>query len=174
MTTAEKNLFIKKLGTETDQQLSGTLAYYRKNSDPELMPHILGILESDRSQEIKDAVMELCMDIKSADMAIELFDYMQSTSHTPTRNLLLNTLWQINQDLSIRASQTVDILLNVSEFEPAFDCLTILENCCDNIPEDVADALHKRISEADTSAKEHLAGIISSAAECIISKKTNL
>jgi len=170
MTSAEKKLFIKKIETESDQQLISTLGYYRKNSDPELMPHILGILESTRSQEIKDSVLELCMDIKSADTAIEVFDYMQQTNHAPTRNLLLNTLWQINQDLSIRASQLVDIMLKTSDFEPAFDCLTILENCCDNVPQDVAESLGKRLEEAEKEAMEHLAGIIASAKECMLTK----
>ncbi len=172
MTTAEKKLFIKKLETESDQQLEATLGYYRKNSDPELMPHILRILETDRSQETKDSVIELCMDIKSADTAIEVFDYMQATSHTPTRHLLLNTLWQIDQDLSIRASQLVDIMLAISDFEPVFDCLTILENCCDNIDSDTAETLHQRLKKAAENASADIAGIISSAAECMKGKST--
>lgn len=174
MNSAEKKLFISKLEKDSDEELAKTLNYYRNNSDLDLLPNILDILSSDRSDSIKDTVLQLCIDIKTADTAYTVFDYITECESAEARRMLLSVIWQNGQDLSLRASQIVEMLIREEDFETAFDCLTILENCTDNIPADKAaeliekidskaDKCHKSVEPLLGSAKEHLANAITSA-----------
>lgn len=155
MNSAEKKLFLTKLSNESDQDLLKTLDYYRKNSDLDLLPNILDILKSDRGAEIKDAVTNLCLDIRTADTAITVMDYIKTTTHIPTRRQLMSIIWQTGQDLSLRAADIIDLLIAEDDFQGAFDCLTVLENCTEGITAQTAESLMQKVRAAngnDTTA----------------------
>ncbi len=168
MNTAEKKLFLTKLNTECDQDLLKTLAYYRKNSDLDLLPSILDLLGSSRGQEIKDAVAELCLDIRTADTAITVMDYISETPNTEIRRQLMSIIWQTGQDLSLRAHQIVKILLQEDDFQAAFDCFTVLENCTESITPETASSLLEMVRAANGENNPATSALIESAADYLL------
>ncbi len=169
MNTAEKKLFLTKLNTESDQDLLKTIAYYRKNSDLDLLPSILDLLASNRGQEIKDAIAQMCLDIRTADTAITVMDYIGQTPHTQVRRQLMSIIWQTGQDLSLRAGQIVKILLQEDDFQAAFDCLTVLENCTETITPDTASSLLEMVRAANGENYPATYALIESAADYLLS-----
>lgn len=174
MNTAERKLFLSKLEKDSDEELLKTLNYFRNNSDMDLLGNVLDLLSKPKSQAIHDAVIQLCLDIKTADAAYTLFDYIMEAQDDHTRRLLLSVIWQIGQDFSLRAAHIVEMILNETDFQTAFDCLTLLENSTDNIPADTAQQLLQKIEQEQgrchssiipllDSAREHLANTITDA-----------
>lgn len=159
MITAEKNLFLQKLANDTDTQLVSTLHFFRSNGDTSLLPNVLELLASDRSDEIKDEILTLVSDIKTQDAAFVAFDFMVNTQNMEIKKLMLNALWQSGADFSEKAEDIVNLMLCFNEFEPAFDTFTLLENCAENIAKDTAKALADKVEAAEKLASPELSGI---------------
>ena len=152
---------------DTGDKLAATLDYFRKNSDTGLMRDILQILERPGCEQDKDQVLRLCMEIKSADLAVEVLDFACETGDAAVRKMLLEILWQINQDLSCRARKVSELLLGSADYDTAFHCYTILDNCCDCVEPSEAKDISLRLTMAAPDAGNIMRGLIVSAAECM-------
>jgi|GEM_PF-3094456 len=163
MENAEKKLFLQKLANEDDNQLVSTLHYFRENGDVSLLPQVLELLTSDRSDDLKNSILELVADIKTQDAAMMAFDFMYHTQNMQIKKAMIATLWQSGQNFSDKAEDIVDLMLLFNEFEPAFDSYTLLENCAENIPQEIASKLFDKIKNAESFADDSLKGIYESA-----------
>lgn len=168
MNSAEKKLFLQKLENETDDQIQSTLHYYRENGDIELLPNVLELLASDRSDMVKETIIELCGDIKTQEAANIAFDYMAQTKNANIRKALLSSLWQAGIDISDRAEKIVEIMLACTDFETTFDAFTLLENCAIEISQETASKLHDIVKNAEGKAADYKRGILQAAREHLL------
>lgn len=151
MNNAEKQLFIKKLGSDSDEELAKTLHYYRENSDLDLLPNILELLSTDRSDAAKDCILQLCNDIRDREAADIVFGYMAQTRNAAIKRKLMQTLWITGVDFSHKAEDIVGLLTSAGDFETAFEALSLLENSTDNISPALSNTLYDRIAAAPTA-----------------------
>jgi hypothetical protein len=170
MNNAEKQLFVKKLDSDSDDELAKTLHYYRSDADLELLPRILGLLVSDRSDAVKDCVVTLCGDIRDIDAANVVFDFMAQTHLPGMRCRLMQSLCLTGLDFAHNAERIVGILISTDDFEMAFEALSLLENCTESLSESVADTLHDAVSAAEMSAPESVRSLYKAAREYLLVK----
>lgn len=163
MNNAEKKLFLSKLKTETDEQLLKTLDFFRNNGDTEVLPDVLRLLESERSQIITDCVLSLVGDLKNQTASDIAFDYMSQTNNHAAQKQMITALWQSEADFSHKADEITRIFTQSDDFETAFEILTLLENNACNINKDTAENLLSTISEHSKIAKSEFQGIYDAA-----------
>ena len=168
MNNAEKKLFLSKLKTENDEQLLKTLDFFRNNGDTDVLPDVLQLLESDRSQSIFDCVLTLVGDLKNKDASDIAFDYMCQTSNAFAQRQMITALWQSEADFSHKANDIAKIFIEADDFETAFEILTLFENNACNINKETAEKLLSLISEHSKSAKTEFQGIYDAAKQHLI------
>jgi hypothetical protein len=173
MNTAEKQLFVKKLGTDSDEELAKTLNYYRSNADLDMLPHILELLASDRSDAAKDCILQLCNDVRDIDAANIVFDFMAQTRDVVIKRKLMQALWSTGVDFSHKAEHIVGIITSTDDFEMAFEALSLLENSTESLSPTLASSLHDTITAAGQSAPEIILSLNKAAKDYLLVKIHN-
>ncbi len=170
MNKAEKQLFIKKLGTDSDDELAKTIHYYRGDADLELLPPILELLTSDRSETAKGVIIDLCSDIREQQAADIVFGYMAQTPDNGIKRRLMSSLWQTGLDFSHKAPQIVELICSSGDFETVFEAFTLLENSTDNLSPALASELHDTVSAAEPAATEEVRPLYAATKEQLLIK----
>ena len=150
MNNAEKKLFLSKLKTETDEQLLKTLDFFRNNGDNDVLPDVLNLLKSERSQTITDCVLSLVSDLKNQSASDIVFDYMCQTNNKDTKKQLITALWQSQADFSHRSDDFVKLIINTDDFETSFEILTLFTNNANEIEANTAQEMLAAITEAQS------------------------
>ncbi len=148
MNNAEKKLFLAKLKTETDEQLLKTLDFFRNNGDNDVLPDVLNLLESGRSQTITDNVLSLVSDLKNQSASDVVFDYMCQINNKVIKKQLITALWQSQADFSHKSDDLIKLIINTDDFDTSFEILTLLENNANNIQANTAQEMLAAITEA--------------------------
>lgn len=165
MNSQERKLFLQKLQNDSDSQLPGLLHYYRENGDAVLLPNVLELLVSNRSQEVKSVIYDIISSLKTSETAFMAFDFMSKVQDPGIKKSIISSLWLSGMDFTEKAEEIVNMLLSFSDFEIVFDILTLLENCTSNLDNKTASMLFDRVLEKKKTAQEHLLGIYQVAEE---------
>jgi hypothetical protein len=171
MNTTEKKEFLKKLIQEDDAALAITLQNFRENADFEVLPNVLELLASPRSQDIKDYITNLCSQIRSQDAAFIVFDFMMQTSLPDVKKNMLAALWQTGLDFSDKIHSIVSIIKECNDFETMLEAFTLLENCTDKVNTATAAALRDDMVLNLPSIASHLKPLYTAAIENLGNKK---
>ncbi|MBR6176727.1 MAG: hypothetical protein IKQ70_02440 [Bacteroidales bacterium] len=163
MNNAEKKLFLSKLKSETDEQLLKTLDFFRNNGDTDVLADVLRLLESERSQQVYECVLNLVSDLKNQAASDIAFEYMTQTTDMDTQKKIISALWQSEADFSHKAEDITNIFTSTNDFETAFEILTLMENNACNITKDTANTLLYNISSKKESAAAGFEGIYDAA-----------
>ena len=165
MNSQERKLFLQKLQNDSDSQLPGLLHYYRENGDAVLLPNVLELLVSNRSQEVKSVIYDIISSLKTSETAFMAFDFMSKVQDPGIKKSIISSLWLSGMDFTEKAEEIVNMLLSFSDFEIVFDILTLLENCTSNLDNKTASMLFDRVLDKKKTAQEHLLGIYQAAEE---------
>ncbi|MBO7142288.1 MAG: hypothetical protein J6V76_04180 [Bacteroidales bacterium] len=168
MNNAEKKLFLSKLKTENDEQLLKTLDFFRNNGDTEVLPDVLRLLESDRSENVIETVLTLVGDLKNHAASDIAFDYMRQTGNADARRKMITALWQSDADFSHRADEIAGLILDSDDFETAFEVLTLFENNACNIQKEKAATLIQLFEQKAEGAGAGFEGIFNAAKQHLI------
>lgn len=174
MNTTEKKEFLQKLIQEDDASLAITLQNYRENADFEVLPNVLELLASPRSEDIKKYITDLCSQIRSQEVAFIVFDFMMQTSLPNVKKAMLTALWQTGLDFSDKIHSIVSIIKESNDFETMLEAFTLLENCTDKVSKATATTLRDDLLTFLPSVDADLKPLYTAAIENLGNKQDNI
>ena len=159
----QNNLIKKKLLSNNIKEVLFTINKLRNTGSKEIVPSLIDLMSSSKSEEVKKSVLGLLYDIKYQTAVVEIINAISSDKYLNIRTELLTICWQSSLDFSNYIDVLTDIFItgNFTESFEAFTAIESIEEKLDSelVKQSIAN-LKSVISTIDDSKKELLAELV--------------
>ena len=164
MGESKKNkLVIDKLLSNNTKEVLFTINKLRNIGNKDLIPHLIDLLATHKSDEIKQSVVNLLYDLKYQTAADKIISAIESDKYLNIRTELLTVCWQSSLDFSKYIDVFTQIFIS-ADFKEAFEAFTVIESVEEKLDAKLAEesiiALKNIVSNIDESKKELLSELI--------------
>ena len=159
----QKNLIIKKLLSNNIKEVLFTINKLRNTGSKEIVPSLIDLMSSSKSDEVKKSVLGLLYDIKYQTAVVEIINAISSDKYLNIRTELLTVCWQSSLDFSNYIDVLTDIFIK-GNFIESFEAFTAIESIEEKLDSELAKKsianLKSVISTIDDNKKELLAELV--------------
>jgi hypothetical protein len=152
-------LIIKKLQSNNVEEVLFTIKQIRNTGSPKILPFLIDLLYTSKSEKIKSTIQSLLNDLKNKDCTSEIVKALKNEKYKKIHHLLLSSCWQSGLDYSEHLELFVNLFIT-GDFGVAFEAFTILDNSEDKYEAEAIDIqisnLKSNISGFTGSQKEGL------------------
>lgn len=147
----EKN--IKALNSDNPLVLKETLINIRENGDNVYIPILIDLLLKHKDDDKADLIRSFIADIKSTYLKEIIIDCLENKKYEEINKELISICWESAVDFSEHISFFIDLVIT-SEFNSAFEALTVIENLEGNVEKDVIKEEISKLKSAINTADE--------------------
>jgi hypothetical protein len=128
----KRKLLINNLLGSSDEQIISLLTELRKSDNLLLLPFLLEMLYSTRTETLKKAIIEYISDLKDEGAVPTIIQKLEKSFPSQNVTPLITACWQSRLDFSKHLGIFFNILLS-GTYLTAFEAFTVIENSIDNI-----------------------------------------
>lgn len=132
---ARKAIFEQNLRDGSDEFIISTLEELRESGEDYIVDPIINLLFSNRTDVLKDAVVNFLIDIKKQSVTTIIINAIKNNVTSKDLSHLVSVCWQSRLDFSAEIDLFVELLCK-SDYQTSFEASTVIENCLDSISED--------------------------------------
>lgn len=147
----EKN--IKALNSDNPLVLKETLINIRENGDNVYIPILIDLLLKHKDDDKADLIRSFIADIKSTYLKEIIINCLENKKYEEINKELISICWESAVDFSKHISFFIDLVIT-SEFNSAFEALTVIENLEGNVEKDIIKEEISKLKSAINTADE--------------------
>ncbi len=159
----QNKLIINRLLSDNTDEVIFTINKLRNTGNKNLIPYLIDILATHKSNKVKESIINLFYDLKYQSAAEAIIKAIKSDKYAHIREELLSVCWQSNLDFSTY----IDILSEKfikGNFKESFEAFTAIENIENKLDAELANrsitALKDGISNIDENKKDLLIELV--------------
>lgn len=136
--TEKQKAVVDNLISINDEQVISLIQNFRENGELFIVQPLIEMIYSNRSQILKDAIVEFISDIRNP-LVIEIITQsIQKNIENPSVVRLVTACWQSTLDFSKELPLFIDILCN-SDYQISLEAFTVIENSISNVTQNNLD-----------------------------------
>ncbi|MHC1704230.1 MAG: hypothetical protein AB9846_10010 [Tenuifilaceae bacterium] len=155
---SEKQIaIIANLITKNDDQVISLLQDFREHGELFIVPPLIDMLFTKRSQKLKESIIEFIIDIKNQDVVSIIIQSIRNHINEDGITGLVSICWQSSLDFSQDLPLFVEILCD-GDYHTSFEASTVIENSIGLIDQSQRDSHVKyiKLKLKNASTEKHL------------------
>ncbi len=153
MQTNKVELFQKSIDSSSDEAIIGLLAELRESGEDYMLPTIINLLFSSRSENLKNEVVNFLVDLKNKSSIVTIIETIKQNKRSKDIHLLVSVCWQSRLDFTPHIDIFIDIMEH-GNYQACLEAFTVLENIIENLNSDELSDLKKKIKSAKSENPE--------------------
>lgn len=153
MQTNKVELFQKSIDSSSDEAIIGLLAELRESGEDYMLPTIINLLFSSRSENLKNEVVNFLVDLKNKSSIVTIIETIKQNKRSKDIHLLVSVCWQSRLDFTPHIDIFIDIMEH-GNYQACLEAFTVLENMVENLNSDELSDLKKKIKSAKSENPE--------------------
>jgi len=153
MQTNKVELFQKSIDSSSDEAIIGLLAELRESGEDYMLPTIINLLFSSRSENLKNEVVNFLVDLKNKSSIVTIIETIKQNKRSKDIHRLVSVCWQSRLDFTPHIDIFIDIMEH-GNYQACLEAFTVLENIIENLNSDELSDLKKKIKSAKSENPE--------------------
>lgn len=153
MQTNKVELFQKSIDSSSDEAIIGLLAELRESGEDYMLPTIINLLFSSRSENLKNEVINFLVDLKNKSSIVTIIETIKQNKRSKDIHRLVSVCWQSRLDFTPHIDIFIDIMEH-GNYQACLEAFTVLENMVENLNSDELSDLKKKIKSAKSENPE--------------------
>jgi hypothetical protein len=153
MQTNKVELFQKSIDSSSDEAIIGLLAELRESGEDYMLPTIINLLFSSRSENLKNEVVNFLVDLKNKSSIVTIIETIKQNKRSKDIHRLVSVCWQSRLDFTPHIDIFIDIMEH-GNYQACLEAFTVLENMVENLNSDELSDLKKKIKSAKSENPE--------------------
>ncbi|HDP75947.1 MAG TPA: hypothetical protein ENN49_08775 [Bacteroidales bacterium] len=136
--------FQKAIEASSDEAIIGLLAELRETGEDYMLPTILSLLFSARSEKLKNEVVNFLVDLKNKSSVDTIIETIKQNKRSKEIHLLVSVCWQSRLDFTPHVDTFIDIMEHAN-YQGCLEAFTVIENMTGNLSRDQLNELKAKI-----------------------------
>lgn len=124
--------FQKSIEASSDEAIIGLLTELRVTGEDFMLPTILNLLFSSRSEKLKNEVVNFLVDLKNKSSIDTIIEAIRQNKRSKDIHLLVSVCWQSRLDFTPHFDIFIDILEH-GNYQACLEAFTVIENMTENL-----------------------------------------
>lgn len=146
-------LFQRSIDASSDEAIIGLLTELRETGEDYMLPTILNLLFSGRSEKLKNEVVNFLVDLKNKSSIDTIVEAIRQNKRSKDIHLLVSVCWQSRLDFT----PYIDIFIDIMEYgnyQACLEAFTVIENMTKNLSGEQLSELKAKIKTIKTDNPE--------------------
>lgn len=136
--------FQKSIEASSDEAIIGLLAELRETGEDYMLPTILNLLFSARSEKLKNEVVNFLVDLKNKSSIDTIVEAIKQNKRSKDIHLLVSVCWQSRLDFTPYIDTFIDIMEH-GNYQACLEAFTVIENMTESLSEEQLNELKAKI-----------------------------
>ncbi|HOK60272.1 MAG: hypothetical protein WBJ36_11580 [Tenuifilum sp.] len=124
--------FQKTIEASSDEAIIGLLTELRETGEDYMLPTILSLLFSTRSEKLKNEVVNFLVDLKNKSSIDTIVEAIRQNKRSKDIHLLVSVCWQSRLDFTPYVDTFIDIMEH-GNYQACLEAFTVIENMTENL-----------------------------------------
>jgi hypothetical protein len=124
--------FQKTIEASSDEAIIGLLTELRETGEDYMLPTILSLLFSTRSEKLKNEVVNFLVDLKNKSSIDTIVEAIRQNKRSKDIHLLVSVCWQSRLDFTPYFDTFIDIMEH-GNYQACLEAFTVIENMTENL-----------------------------------------
>ncbi len=136
--------FQKTIEASSDEAIIGLLTELRETGEDYMLPTILSLLFSTRSEKLKNEVVNFLVDLKNKSSIDTIVEAIRQNKRSKDIHLLVSVCWQSRLDFTPYVDTFIDIMEH-GNYQACLEAFTVIENMTENLSGEQLNELKAKI-----------------------------
>ncbi|MEJ5316865.1 MAG: hypothetical protein WHS63_07640 [Tenuifilum sp.] len=136
--------FQKTIEASSDEAIIGLLTELRETGEDYMLPTILSLLFSTRSEKLKNEVVNFLVDLKNKSSIDTIVEAIRQNKRSKDIHLLVSVCWQSRLDFTPYIDTFIDIMEH-GNYQACLEAFTVIENMTENLSGEQLNELKAKI-----------------------------
>lgn len=124
--------FQKTIEASSDEAIIGLLTELRETGEDYMLPTIISLLFSTRSEKLKNEVVNFLVDLKNKSSIDTIVEAIRQNKRSKDIHLLVSVCWQSRLDFTPYVDTFIDIMEH-GNYQACLEAFTVIENMTENL-----------------------------------------
>jgi hypothetical protein len=145
--------FQKTIEASSDEAIIGLLAELRETGEDYMLPTILSLLFSARSEKLKNEVVNFLVDLKRKSSIDTIIEAIRQNKRSKDIHLLVSVCWQSRLDFTPYVDTFIDIMEH-GNYQGCLEAFTVIENMTENLSGEQLNELKAKFKTVKANSPE--------------------
>ncbi|MBC7124656.1 MAG: hypothetical protein H5T24_03425 [Bacteroidales bacterium] len=136
--------FQKTIEASSDEAIIGLLTELRETGEDYMLPTIINLLFSTRSEKLKNEVVNFLVDLKNKSSIDTIVEAIRQNKRSKDIHLLVSVCWQSRLDFTPYVDTFIDIMEH-GNYQACLEAFTVIENMTENLSGEQLNELKAKI-----------------------------